>query len=132
MIIGDTNNVGYYRVCLYKPKKKRYFRHRLVAEHFIFNDDPDNRVFVNHIDGDKSHNCISNLEWVTQSENELHAFKHGLKDVPNKVSLIVSDGNEKIVYPSVLSVARKYNADTASIQYLPKKRWILEKKRNIY
>lgn len=44
--------------------------HRLVAGAFI--DNPDNKPYVNHIDGDRQNNNISNLEWVTRAENERH------------------------------------------------------------
>ena len=53
--------------------------HRLVAEAFIPNDDPDHKIEVNHKDGNKYNPDISNLEWVTKSENILHAFRTGLK-----------------------------------------------------
>lgn len=83
LIIGDVNNFGYYRVAMYvNGKQTRWFRHRLVATVFIEN--PQNKKFVNHIDGDKSNNTITNLEWVTQSENEKHAFRTGLKRKTNK------------------------------------------------
>lgn len=63
---------GYKRIVLMKDaKKKRYMCHRLVAETFIPN--PDNKPYVNHIDGNRGNNCVSNLEWCTQSENEQHA-----------------------------------------------------------
>ena len=63
---------GYKRIVLMKDAiKKRYMCHRLVAEMFVPN--PDNKPYVNHIDGNRGNNCASNLEWCTQSENEQHS-----------------------------------------------------------
>lgn len=93
-IVGDTNSCGYERIYVYNMDKKiRKFRHRLVAEYFIPN--PDNKEFVNHIDGNKHNNDISNLEWVSQSENEKHKF-HSLSYKPTKQPLkaIFKDGSE--------------------------------------
>lgn len=53
--------------------------HRLVASAFCTNDDPEHKVEVNHIDGNKSNNYASNLEWVTRTENVQHALRTGLK-----------------------------------------------------
>jgi hypothetical protein len=57
-------------------KLKDYRINRLVAEHFIPN--PHNKEFVNHIDGIKDNNNLSNLEWCTNKENQIHARDNGL------------------------------------------------------
>lgn len=53
--------------------------HRLVSEMFIPNN--NNLREINHLDGDKSNNSISNLEWCDRSSNMKHAFKNGLLNV---------------------------------------------------
>ena len=75
---------GYARVGIYigNYKTKTIKIHRLIAETFIEN--PLNKKDVNHKDGIKSNNDLSNLEWATRSENIKHAFKNGLKIITNK------------------------------------------------
>lgn len=84
---GKTNRVlrqakggsGYYFVCFsQKSKVKQYDVHRLVALAFIANND-ESRNEVNHIDGNKENNHLTNLEWVTRSENKKHAYRTGLR-----------------------------------------------------
>lgn len=71
---------GYiYQTLLKNGKRKTFKLHRLVAETFIPN--PDNKPQVNHIDGDKENNKVSNLEWVTRKENLNHAYKTGLSKI---------------------------------------------------
>lgn len=53
--------------------------HRMIALVYVPNDDPVNKIQVNHIDGDKFNNSVSNLEWVTESQNQRHAIETGLK-----------------------------------------------------
>lgn len=50
--------------------RKRYYLHRLVAQHFI--DNPNDKPHVNHKDMNKRNNHASNLEWITVSENNSH------------------------------------------------------------
>ena len=77
IIKGDINNIGYRRVTLYAPVKKRFFVHRLVAEHFC--KGYQENLVVNHKDGNKLNNFFENLEWVTRSENDLHAYHLSLR-----------------------------------------------------
>ena len=64
---------GYLEIGLMKNKRRKYFRvHRLVAIHFIPNDDEE-KTEVNHIDENKENNHVENLEWCTREYN----MKHG-------------------------------------------------------
>ncbi len=66
---------GYHKINLHKDGNNYFYIHRLVAEHFIPN--PSSKKEVNHKDLNKDNNHVSNLEWVTPSENSLHARKNG-------------------------------------------------------
>lgn len=69
---------GYERVVLSKKgKSKNFLVHRLVA--FAFVKKKENSEFVNHKDGNKTNNIYSNLEWVTNRENVIHAYENKLK-----------------------------------------------------
>lgn len=73
------HHLGYMMVGLGAKNLKMV--HTLVAKAFIPN--PENKPYVNHIDGNKANNRVSNLEWVTSKENMNHAIRTGLRD-PHK------------------------------------------------
>lgn len=60
-------------------RHKKYPVHRLVATTFLEPADRPDRKYVNHKDGNKQNNTISNLEWVTSAENAQHAIRLGLR-----------------------------------------------------
>jgi len=71
-LVPQPTEKGYLRVDLIDRSGKRthYKIHRLVANAFIKN--PDNKPQINHKDGNKQNNSITNLEWVTDEENKGH------------------------------------------------------------
>ena len=102
------DSYGYLIVVLYDEEFQRTVPiHRLVAEHFIPN--PYNLPQVNHKDGNKANNAVSNLEYCTCKENIDHAIKHGLhinKDYsPFKEQIFEDFRNGK----SVREVYNKYH-----------------------
>lgn len=67
-------NHGYCCIKLMKGKKRdNLFVHRLVANAYVPNPDPKNKIFVNHKNKIRTDNNVSNLEWVTPSENIIHS-----------------------------------------------------------
>lgn len=93
---------GYFTVALYKDKKpKTHTIHTLVASHFVSN--PKSKRCVNHKDGNKINNHVSNLEYATHGENNSHAIRTGLKRKsiePKGVIQMDMDGNEIARYPT--------------------------------
>lgn len=76
-LVKKTASLNKKRGYLYvRTSNKNLQVHRLVASAFLPN--PDNKPEVNHKDGKKTNNHVSNLEWVTTSENAQHAIKNGL------------------------------------------------------
>ena len=99
----QVNSINKYcYVCLCRDNKKSQKRvHILVANAFL-GDNP-NKLQVNHIDGDKTNNTTTNLEYCTQSENMKHAYLMGLEK-PKGLSVI--DLDTLIVYPSAIEIMR--------------------------
>ena len=83
ILIPIKRKDGYLKVNLHNDEYKGRGKgceclvHRLVAEAFILNQ----RDFteVNHKDGDKTNNCVDNLEWCSRQQNVLHSYKLGLR-----------------------------------------------------
>ncbi len=104
--LSPSINDGYKQVILGSRLSRRITRkiHRLVAEAFI--PKIKGKPQVNHIDGDKRNNDVSNLEWVSNLENQHHAIIHKLKDC-RRVAVYDLEGNLIKTFPSLV-FARQY------------------------
>lgn len=121
-ILMLQKGLAYLHVSL-NSRKKVYLIHRLVAEAFIPN--PENKPQVNHKDCDKHNNCVSNLEWVTRSENMLHAYKNGLVSLTRTreaclkhskpVNQFTTDGQLIRKWESGADIVRELGVDSGSI-----------------
>ena len=113
---------GYPTIFLWRYKRKVRCRvNRLVAQAFIPNS--QNKPEVNHIDGNKQNNRVSNLEWCTRTENERHAYKTGLKQPKyadnhwssKKVIQYDKNMNKIAEYGSIREAERKTGYDNGFI-----------------
>ena len=104
--------------------QKRFKVHRLVAEHFIENPDPQHKTLVNHIDGNKLNNMKENLEWVTPRENNLHYYqmqkaqkkeKRRASSRPIPVIWLDLNGNELGTFPSMKKASEETGISVVQI-----------------
>lgn len=118
-----TTVFGYKTVALTDVWKNRktIFVHRLVADAFL--DNPENKPQVNHIDGNKINNHISNLQWATGEENIGHAFSNNLmrRDKFNKPVVISKTLlSEEIRFQSIKEAAVFLKVTSSAITYAVK------------
>lgn len=120
LLLLETTKDNYKRITLMKEGvKTRYQAHRLVAITFIPNI--ENKPYINHIDGNKSNNGVTNLEWCTASENVLHADRIGLRNM----SLHQPSNSQKIkcvetntTFASCLKAVKWLNKTATSVSAL--------------
>lgn len=97
----NKKRTGYLEITIGKNGRYRSFLiHRLVAKNFIENI--ENKPHINHIDGDKTNNTVSNLEWCTISENTTHALNNNLSGFRDRVFENLRIINEKASYKKVI------------------------------
>ena len=106
------NQRGYMITCLHENGVQHARRvHRLIADAF-FDGDHDG-LDVNHIDGRKTNNHISNLEFCTRKQNIAHAFETGLKKPSRQIKIRVVETGE--VYESIRECGRSIGCDQSII-----------------
>lgn len=129
LILGTVEANGYSRTEL---NTVRHYTHRIIATTFIENDDPENKIEVNHInEEEKTNNCVENLEWCTPKYNinygthnervkKTKLEKYGtvatgiekaIKSKKMKVKCVEKD----IVYESQTDAAKKIGLNRSSI-----------------
>ena len=104
---------GYHSVT---NKRRTYKVHRLVAKAFMPN--PHNKPKINHINGDKCDNRVTNLEIVTSSYNQKHAYATGLQKPQKNGARTISaikNGHIVAIYSSINDMCRDMNLNRVSV-----------------
>ncbi len=121
--------ISYYRVALVSDsgEKKSMLLHRLVALTYL--EKPEGDYEVNHIDGNKKNNCLSNLEWVTRSDNLKHAYSLNLMTVAGVTNprCILTEEQVVEIYSKLMNgeknsvLAEQYGVERTTILHIKKK-----------
>nr|DAF50650.1 MAG TPA: homing endonuclease [Siphoviridae sp. ctHAs12] len=122
-----SKNGGYCRITI------SHNVHRLVADAFLEKPDDDAKCWVDHTDGNRSNNDVSNLRWVTPSENALaYGYKSRIKNKKRQVKATHLDGRT-ILFESRQAVAEHFGCSDSEVHYHKlyrkgtKKGWTFEK-----
>ena len=98
-----------------RVNKDKYALHRLIA--FTFLENPENKEYVNHIDGNKTNNSLANVEWNTPRENNLHSHKTGLtKCFTRKITQYDLEMNKIQEFNSIVGASKILNIGSTSIK----------------
>lgn len=115
---------GYQCVGLIKNGKSTAHRvHRIVACAFIPN--PENKPYINHIDGNKTNNCVENLEWCTQKENAYHAIhtlgRWSRSEKQSEAARRLGESHRKLTMDDAREIRRIYELGEMGCYRLSKK-----------
>jgi hypothetical protein len=121
VILKQGINAGYNIINIFgdDKKRKKFYIHRLVSSSFL--DIENGKTQVNHKDGNKENNSLTNLEWTSPSENIKHAYNNNLINKYNvEIEQYTKDGIFIKLYSSLSEASKENNIDTGSIAHVCK------------
>ncbi|HET8689461.1 MAG TPA: HNH endonuclease, partial [Methanosarcina sp.] len=123
VIQPTLNKTGYYAVTVRRQgvedRSITAHIHRLLALTFLPLPDWSlvDELQVNHIDGNKVNNSLTNLEWVTQQRNCQHAYETGLRDDNRPIRIICSTTGKEFVAYSMGEAGRFFGVTAAAVHW---------------
>jgi hypothetical protein len=117
-VLADAKHRGGYRTIhlRFNGREDNLLVHRVVAMAFCKTD--DSRTYVNHKNGNRCDNRADNLEWVTMSENHLHAFRELGRPLTGVAKTSKGTGNvkAKLADSDIAAIRLRYAAGGISQQ----------------
>lgn len=120
-LIGSKKKNGYREILInHKGKKKYLLVHRIIAQLFI----GKRKGLVNHKDGNKQNNKISNLEYMNNSDNQKHARDNGLLNIKMNKEKVKKIKAERKKGKTYAEIAKKFGIGETQTRYIcQNKRW---------